>query len=94
MAVTTASFKLRFPEFADADTGVIDGALTSTIARTNGDMSEAEKDELVCLRLADFLARSPFARDLKLMVATEGDTAYSKPLRALTLKVGIQAVTR
>lgn len=65
---------------------MVDAHLTRSIAAVKGEMSESDRDTLVKLDLADTLARSPFAKDLKL-VASDGSTVYSQARRRLLTKV-------
>ena len=82
MAVPSlASFRADFPEFGASSTdGAPDALVTSVIARCALRCDEAFYGDLhteaVALEAANVLARSPFARDMKL-VAKDGSTLYS-----------------
>lgn len=83
MAVPSVSdLRAAFPEFG---TGSSDGAPDSLVQSAINQAADLCDEEVyldrhtqaILYHAADQLARSPFARDLKL-VGKEGDTAYSK----------------
>jgi hypothetical protein len=74
MAVSIASFKICFGEFAKAG----DAMLTAQLALVENEVSDAfgdSRDLAVMLKLADALALSPWGRDARL-VPTGVNNAY------------------
>jgi hypothetical protein len=84
MAITLVTFRVRYPEYVDADDDLLTGTIAALEPRAS--MAEVDKDELWGLKVADFLAHSPFARDLKL-VNDDGESTYSGPLRRLNARL-------
>lgn len=91
MAVTVSSFKTRFREFLLADADMCAAALAGVEATVSTDAwpSEAARDEVVMLTLAESLALSPFGRDAQMTIKGEhGETATSYGVRLAQLRAG------
>lgn len=75
MAVTVASFKVAYPEFAKAG----DPMLEAQLALVELDVSAAfgdQRDAAVMLRLADTLALSPWGRDARVVAPLATRSVY------------------
>lgn len=70
MAVTTASFLVRFPEFAAVDPAVIARVLADSASEVNDAVFGTLTDKAIELRAAHALAISPYGQNARL----EGDT--------------------
>jgi hypothetical protein len=88
MAVTAADFLEVFPEFATASASLVQGVLDREAAAAEGVEDTPTQDDLIMYSAADRLARSPFARDLKLMQSNH-DTVYSAMRRKLLTRATI-----
>lgn len=89
MAVGASEFLARYPEFTKAQTiapGLIDACLTEAATLTDATVWGDKQSIGIMLRAADMLARSPFARDMKL-VSKDDETVYSIRLRDLKRSV-------
>lgn len=71
MAVTTASFKARFPEFVNADETFVYACIADAAARCSADAWGANYDQAVNLLAAHIMAISPFGMGLQLTVRRE-----------------------
>jgi len=75
MAVTVASFLVRFPEFRKAG----DPMLTAVLAEVELQVSDSfgdQRDMALMLRFADTLALSPWGRDAKMVSPTGKISTY------------------
>lgn len=83
MAVSVSQFKAEFPEFANADTALVQAKLDHSYARLNAEVWGDYLDLGAKYLTAKLLALSPFARSLQL-VSKAGKTIYDDEY--LTLK--------
>jgi len=82
LAVTVASFKAAYPEFAKAG----DPMIAAHLAHVELEVSDSfgdQRDQAVMLRLADTLALSSFGRNARLVAPTDGATTYGQRFRAM-----------
>ena len=90
MAVTVASLRADHPEFADTD-HPSNAEVQAAIDRADRLYSDAELgdlyDDAVDLKACQSLARSPFARDLRLQKNSRA-TVYDDDLRQILEPVG------
>lgn len=84
MAVTIATFKAQYPEFALGGDAMLTAALAGVQVKVGSDGfgTEAERDQYVMLALGHALALSPMGRDARL-VAKDGTTTYGARLAAM-----------
>jgi len=82
VAVTVASFKSAFPEFADAPTGLVQAKLTDSAQLCPLVPWGALQDQGVSYYTAQALALSPFARKMAL-ADKDGVTIYDDRLTLL-----------
>jgi hypothetical protein len=75
MAVSIASFKVAFPEFARAGDPMLEAQLALTELEVSDSFGDS-RDLAVMLRLADTLALSPWGRDAR-MIPKGVDNAFS-----------------
>ena len=87
MAVTAASLKVNRPEFANADNTVVTNFIAKAERRHCSDVWGDAYDDGVELLTCDMLARSPFARDLRL-VKESGRTVYFDEWTAMARQFG------
>lgn len=84
MAVTVASFKVSFPEFAFAGDDMLAAQLAHVEATTgDGYDTEAKRDYVVMLTLADAIAVSPMGRDANLLAEGAKSSTYRLKLWGL-----------
>lgn len=84
MTVSVANFKVAFPEFLKAAEAMVSAQLAFVEATTHDDWgSEAARDYVVMLSLADALATGPFGRDAQLIAADAKTSTYRLKLWGL-----------
>jgi hypothetical protein len=98
VAVTAASFKARFEEFAEAGDALIDGCLDDARAQLGETIWGSLYDQAVSLRAAHMLALSPFGLGLQIGVRRNpersdtsdvGSTVYEEQYLRLCRKVAV-----
>lgn len=77
-----------FPEFAEATDGMIEGAIRGASAKVDAATAGTSYERLLGLRVAQILARSPFARNMTL-VLKDGRTIYDDETTELTMLVAV-----
>lgn len=82
MTVSTSEFDARFPEFAGRPDALLESTIAAATARCHADTWGTDRDEGVLYLTADLLARSPFGREMR-MVLKDGTTAYTSTYRQL-----------
>jgi hypothetical protein len=83
MAIPSSSdFDNRFPEFAGRPDTLMTSVLAAAASRTPASRWGPRQFEAVLYLAADMMARSPYAREMKL-VQKDDSTLYSKTLRSL-----------
>lgn len=92
-APSIAVFKARYPEFATAADTLVQAVIDDAAQMFAESVMGAQHMQAVSAQAADFLARSPFSRDMKL-VAKDGTTAYSEQVERLRriCAIGIRAL--
>jgi hypothetical protein len=85
LAVTVSSFVIRYSEFSEAGSALLEAALTGVEAVVGSDAfdTEAQRDEFVMLSLAHALALSPVGRDAGMTMKDGRTTKYSARLAQL-----------
>lgn len=87
MAIDVQTFKAAFPEFIDAPNSLVQSQLDYAVTRVpEAVWSAALKEEGTFLYCAQFLALSPYARNMGL-VNDKGVTNYDERLYHLKLTV-------
>ena len=86
-------FKTRYPEFATTADALLLAVIDDAAGMFAANVMGAQHTQAVMAQAADFLARSPFARDMKL-VLKDGSTAYSDHVERLRRisAIGIRAL--
>lgn len=84
MAVGPEAFDERFPEFAGRPDTLLESTLAAALRRCNAAVWGTDQDEGVLYLTADLLARSPFGREMRL-VMKDGTTAYTGTYRQLLI---------
>lgn len=92
MAVTAASFKAAFPEFANATEALVTATLERAVLDCPSDAWGQVTDRGIELTAAQSLALSPFGRGAQL-VSKDGSTVYDERLECLKRGVALGAVT-
>ena len=77
MTVTLASFRTRFPEFAETDDAMVQAKLDEVAVALDDRVFGARIDEAVAYLVAHRLALSPFGQNAR-MVAKDGSTTYGE----------------
>lgn len=75
MAITAASVRAAHPEFAAAPDAVINPAITAAYLAHDSTVWASLLDTGVDLWVCDYIARSPYSRDLRL-TDKDGTTIY------------------
>lgn len=84
MAIDRASFILRFPEFARADTAAVTQAIADVDENTSDTYDTEElREYVVMLRTADVLASSPSGRDAQVTTPEGPMTSYGLRLQQI-----------
>lgn len=94
MAVPSLSqFRIRYPEFAQTADAVTQAVIDDAAGMFSESAMGDQHTQAVMAQAADFLARSPFARDMKL-VLKDGSTAYEGHVERLRriAAIGIRAL--
>ena len=86
-APSIAQFRTHFPEFGSTSSDGASDALVQAMIDRAAELHDSmvygtQHMQAVLWQAADFLARSPFARDMKL-VAGDGSTMYSQHVRTM-----------
>ena len=88
MAVPTAAeFLVQFPEFLGAPEALVDAKLAFAGERTDAAVWGTLHTQGVMQRAADLLAKSPFAREMRLVV--DGKSVYEDDLKAMIRRVAV-----
>ena len=83
MAIPSLSdFDTRFPEFAGRGDDLLSSCLNAAAQRTPAARWGSRQFEAILYLTADMMARSPFAREMRL-VAKDGTTIYEGTLNQL-----------
>ncbi len=82
MAVSVASFKVAYPEFAKASDGLVAAHLAPVELAVSDSFAE-QRDQAVMLRLADTLALSVWGRNARLVAPSDGASTYGQRFRAM-----------
>lgn len=92
-APSIAQFKARYPEFATASDTLVQAVIDDAAQMFAADVMGVQHTQAVAAQAADFMARSPFARDMKL-VLKDGSTAYGDQVERLRriAAIGIRAL--
>lgn len=83
--MTAAEFKAKFPEFRTASDEVVDAAIAEQELNVS-DTWEDRRDQVLGLRVADALAKSPSGRNGRLNITSDQaplENPYSKKLEEL-----------
>jgi hypothetical protein len=93
MALNLATFRARFPEFADADDALVQEKLDEAARRTPaGEWTTVENDAHAYLA-AHLLALSPFGRDARLS-EKDGSSTYGTVRETMEAERGPAYATR
>jgi len=87
MAVTVADLRREFPEFTPAPDAVLEAAIAAGYVAHDAQVWGSHLDLGVMLYACDRLARSPYARDLRLQMQ-DGRSVYQTELERLRGQVG------
>jgi hypothetical protein len=88
MAVDADTFDTRFPEFAGRPDDLLEASLEAARGRTHATTWGTSRDEGILYLTAELLARSPFGREMRMVLKNE-TTAYTKTLRELRIAATI-----
>jgi len=88
VALDAETFKIQYPEFAQADDAVVEAAIDYATLRTPASVWGDNQNAGIGLRAAKKLALSPFARNMGL-VAKDGSTVYDEELDELVQVVAV-----
>lgn len=93
MAVTVSSFKVQYPEFANADTALLQATLDDAVKLCPAVPWGDKQDMGVMRQTAALLARSPFARGMELQMVNDR-TVYEIDLERLRriVCVGVRVI--
>jgi hypothetical protein len=93
MTVSVASFLVRCPDFANAGTSLLAAALADVELEVSSDAFGAQRDAVVCLKLADRLASSPSGRDARMVMGggANQSTTYRRQLDELMCANAVRA---
>jgi hypothetical protein len=90
--MTAEDFTTMFPEFATADTGLIEVTIAAQEGFVSDSWPNTQRLTVLGLRVADSLARSPFGRNARLQIEDKKtkriSTTYGDQLGQLVLGHG------